>query len=151
MISSDENLMKQALEAAGVYNGSDLPVGAIVVNQSGSVLTASKNAVITNRDPSAHAEIIALRQLGAISRNEAAELTLVVTLEPCPMCAWLIRLTGIGKVIFGAYNPNYGAAGSVFDLLRDGRFGLQTEVGGGVMEEACRRSLGEAFADIRHT
>jgi len=148
---SPTELISLALEVAA-SSGSlqDLPIGAIITNLSGSVIAWSKNAVVQKDQHTAHAEMLALAGLGISTlKRDAGDMTLAVTLEPCPMCAWAIRSAGIGRLVFGAYNVRYGAAGSVYDLLRDGRHGRRIEVLGGVLEQECRQLLGNAFSDIR--
>jgi len=144
--------MSRALEAAkeAAARG-EVPVGAVIVHgPTDEVLSVASNRVLEFKDPTAHAELLAIRE--ACKKNKSERLVdcdLYVTLEPCPMCAWAIRSSGIGKLIFGAYNPQYGAAGSVYDLLRDTRHGRRVEVIGGVLEEECQRLLGGAFDEIR--
>ena len=145
------DLIQLALEVASLKSASDLPVAAIITNSSGSVIASSKNAVVQMGQHTAHAEMLAIAGLDLkILKRDADNMTISVTLEPCPMCAWAIRSAGIGRLVFGAYNPQYGAAGSVYDLLRDGRHGRSVEVIGGVLEEECQQLLGDSFSDIRN-
>jgi len=146
------DLMRLALSAGSSdLSSNDLPIGAVIVDSLGSVVCCARNAVIESGESTAHAELLAIRALGSVSRDRReAGMTMIVTLEPCPMCAWAIRLAGIGRVIFGAYNPQYGAAGSIFDLLRDTRYGRGVEVIGGVLSEDCQRILGDAFSKLRN-
>ena len=148
---SPKDLIRLALDVASAGSSKDLPIGAIVMDSSGSVIASSRNAVIAMGEATAHAELLAIRSLnlGALKRD-ANSLTIAVTLEPCPMCAWAMGVAGIGRLVFGAYNPQYGAAGSVFDLLRDKSSNRAVEVIGGVLEEECRRLLGDAFLNIRN-
>lgn len=143
--------MSLAVQLAASERSTDLPIAAVIVDETGMVLTKSLNNVIGSGDITAHAEILALREIGLVPklRKLAGRLTIAVTLEPCPMCAWAIRSAGIGSVIFGAYNPQYGAGGSVFDLLRDRRYGARIEVIGGIMENECSRLLADAYSKIR--
>lgn len=151
MPHSPTELINLALEVASFGWSDDLPIGAIITNSSGSVIASSKNAVVQENQHTAHAEMLAIAGLGLkILKRDAQHMTISVTLEPCPMCAWAIRSAGIGRLVFGAYNPQYGAAGSVYDLLRDRRHGRIVEVIGGVLEEECQQLLGEAFSDIRN-
>ena len=151
MPQSPKELIQLALEVASLESALDLPVAAIVTDSSGSVIASSKNAVVKKDQHTAHAEMLAIAGLGLkILKRDAEHMTISVTLEPCPMCAWAIRSAGIGRLIFGAYNPQYGAAGSVYDLLRDGRHGRSVEVIGGVLAEECQQLLGDAFSDIRN-
>ena len=151
MSQSPKDLIRLALDVASSGSSNDLPIAAVVVDASGSIIASSRNAVIGMGEATAHAELLAIRSLnlGAL-KQDAKSMTIAVTLEPCPMCAWAIGVAGIGRLIFGAYNPRYGAAGSVFDLLRDQSNGRAVEVMGGVLEEECRRLLGDAFSNIRH-
>ena len=151
MRQSPKELIQLALEVASLESSSDLPIAAIITNSSGSVIASSKNAVVQRAQHTAHAEMLAIGALGLKAlKRDAERMTISVTLEPCPMCAWAIRSSGIGRLIFGAYNLQYGAAGSVYDLLRDGRHGRSVEVIGGVLEEECQQLLGDAFSDIRN-
>ena len=151
MSRSPEELMRIALDLAGAQPNSDLPIAAVVTDISGAVLSQSRNNVVVRGDVTAHAEILAIQGLDPLhSKSDASQYTLAVTLEPCPMCAWAIRSAGIGSVVFGAYNDQYGAGGSVFDLLRDTRYGRSVDVIGGVMEEECSLLLEDAFSEIRN-
>ena len=150
MAQSPKELIQLALEVASLESASDLPIAAIITDSSGSVIASSKNAVVQKNQHTAHAEMLAIAGLDLKTlKRDADNMTISVTLEPCPMCAWAIRSAGIGRLVFGAYNSQYGAAGSVYDLLRDGRYGRSVEVIGGVLEEECQQLLGEAFSDIR--
>ena len=143
--------MHLAIELASSCCSSGLPIAAIISDSSGAVLSRGRNETDSGEDVTSHAELVAIRELQLASRRaEARDLILTVTLEPCPMCAWAIRLFGIGKVVFGAYNDQYGAAGSVLDLLRDSRFGRPVEVVGGVLDRTCSSLLDRAFFEIRN-
>jgi tRNA(adenine34) deaminase len=147
-----DSWMQQALiEARAAGERGDIPIGALVVDANGTVLAVAGNRREVDRDPTAHAEVLALRDAAhQLGDWRLSDCTLIVTVEPCPMCAWAIRSAGIGRLVFGAYNSQYGAAGSVYDLLRDGRYGRSVEVIGGVLEEECKQVLGGAFSDIRN-
>ena len=146
-----DDLIRLAIEVASSGSPEDLPIAAILVDRFGSVIASSRNAIIQSGEATAHAELLVIGSLDLSTfKCDAETMTLVVTLEPCPMCAWAIRSVGIGRVIFGAYNPQYGAAGSVYDLLRDRRHGRRVEVFGGVLEEECQQLLGDAFSNIRN-
>ena len=150
MAISPTDLMRRALEAATSSHSNDLPIAAVICDSSGSVVAASKNGVIGLSRITAHAEILAIESLDLANlKSNARDLSIAVTLEPCPMCAWAIRSSGIGRLIFGAYNSNYGAAGSVYDLVRDGQYGPQVEVFGGVLGEECQKLLEDAFLGLR--
>ena len=151
MPKSPTDLIHLALEVASLGPAQDLPIAAIITNSSGVVIASSKNAVAQQNQHTAHAEMLAIAAIDVETlKREANRMSLAVTLEPCPMCAWAIRSAGIGRLVFGAYNPRYGAGGSVYDLLRDGRHGRRVEVVGGVLEEECKQLLGDAFLDIRN-
>ena len=117
---------------------------------TGVVVGRGANARELTSDPTAHAEVLALRQAAA-SRGEwrLSGCTLVVTLEPCTMCAGAAALARVDRVVFGAWNPELGAAGSLWDLLRDRRLNHRPEVVGGVLEETCSELIAEWFADQR--
>jgi len=147
---SPEELIRIALEVACSVPSNDLPIAAIITDGAGSIVASSKNCVVAGGRAGAHAELLAIESLDlATLKAFSREMSIAVTLEPCPMCAWAIRSSGFGRLVFGAYNPKYGAAGSVYDLLRDRRHGRTVEVVGGVMEEECQRLLGDAFSDLR--
>lgn len=144
-------LVEMAIIAAQSDFPLDLPIGSIIVDATDRIVATAKNTSETTGDFRSHAEMNALDQLmPGLTREVAKEMTMVVTLEPCPMCAWSIRLSGIGKVVFGAHNPQYGAAGSVFDLLRDPRYGEPVEVLGGVLEDRCKALLDDTFRKLRN-
>lgn len=139
MRDSFEAWMRLALEVARDASGrGDVPVGAIVVDQAGEVLARAGNAREETQDPAGHAELLALRSAAAaLGRWRLQGCTLVVTLEPCSMCAGAAQLARVDRVVFGAWNPEYGAAGSLWDLLRDRRLNHRPEVVGGVLEQEC--------------
>ena len=146
-----EELMRLAIDLASSQPNSDLPIAAVITDSSGAVLSQSRNCVVVRGDVTAHAEVLAIKGLLPLhSKSDADQFTLAVTLEPCPMCAWAIRSAGIGSVVFGAYNDQYGAGGSVFDLLRDTRYGRGVHVIGGVLEKECSLLLDDAFSEIRN-
>ena len=144
-----QELMQLAINQAK-ESGLDVPIGAVVLNSSGEVLgSASNNREATN-DPAGHAEIVAIREAAAkIGDWRLNDCTLVVTLEPCVMCAGAIQAARIPKVIFGAYDPAVGAAGSRYDLLRDEKLGQMVEVIGGVLEKECAELIERFFQDRR--
>lgn len=131
-----ERRMRRALEAAA-RAGDDLPVGAVVYGPDGRELAAAANRREALADPTAHAEILALREAAARHGDgwRLEDCALVVTLEPCAMCAGAAVLARVGEVVFGAWEPKTGAAGSLWDLLRDPRLNHNPEVYGGVLEE----------------
>ncbi len=141
--------MRLALEAAK-QSGEDVPVGAVIIDSHGSVLASAANNREELNDPTGHAEIVAIREAAQkLGDWRLTGCTLVVTLEPCVMCAGAIQAARIPKVIFGAYDLAVGAAGSRYDLLRDDKLGQQTEVIGGVMQEECAELIERFFKDKR--
>jgi tRNA(adenine34) deaminase len=143
--------MRLALAAArGALESGDVPVGAVVVSPSGSVLGTGRNERELSGDPTAHAEVLALRAAAAsIGEWRLEGCTLVVTLEPCTMCAGAIVLARIARVVFGAWDPKAGAAGSLWDVIRDRRLNHRPEVIAGVMEDECGALLRDFFATRR--
>lgn len=150
---SDAAVMRRALELArqSLLSGDeDVPVGALVVGPDGAVLAESANRREALTDPTAHAEVVVLRE-AALAQGDThlVGCTLVVTLEPCPMCAGAAQLARVDRVVFGAWNDDYGAAGSAWDLLRDRRLSHRPEVVGGVLAEECGAIVREFFARRR--
>jgi tRNA(adenine34) deaminase len=140
--------MRLALEQA-LLAGDEVPVGAVLVSPTGSVIAAGFNRRELLSDPTSHAEIEVIRAAGKqLGDWRLSDFTLVVTLEPCVMCAGAIQAARIPKVIFGAYDELVGAAGSRYDLLRDKALGSQVEVIGGVLEKECAELL-ESFFQAR--
>ena len=149
-VELDERMMRLALERAeeAGANG-DVPVGAVVARAE-EVLGAAGNARERDRDPTAHAEILALRQASAALHSWHLEgCTLYVTLEPCAMCSGALVLARIDRLVFGADDPKAGFAGSLGDLVRDPRLNHRVEVTGGVLDEECGRVLRAFFAARR--
>jgi tRNA(adenine34) deaminase len=148
-MQNNEELMRAALDVARIASKTgDVPVGAIVINAEGVVVGKGFNEREANNDPTAHAEIVAIRS--ATSRLQKSRLdgcTLIVTLEPCAMCAGAIAQSRISKVIFGAWDEKAGAVGSVWDVLRDPRSIFKVEVVTGVLEAECAELLTEFFKD----
>ena len=143
--------MQAALSLAKVAGDSgDVPVGAIVVNESGEILGTGQNLREKNNDPSAHAEIVAMRQAAEkIGSWRLDDLTMVVTLEPCAMCAGAISQSRFKRLVFGTWDEKAGAVGSVWDLVRDGRSLNKVEVVSGVMEQECGDVLKSFFSSKR--
>jgi tRNA(adenine34) deaminase len=148
-MQNNEELMRLALDVARIAPQSgDIPVGAIIINSEGVVIGKGFNEREANNDPTAHAEIVAIR--GAASRLQKSRLdgcTLIVTLEPCAMCAGAIAQSRIAKVIYGAWDEKAGAVGSVWDVLRDPRSIFKVEVVAGVLERECAELLTDFFKD----
>jgi tRNA(adenine34) deaminase len=144
-----EALMHLALAEAR-KSGTDVPVGAVLVSASGDVVASGHNQKEVSHDPSSHAEIEVLRKAGELLGSwRLEELTLVVTLEPCVMCAGAIVSARIPRVVFGAFDERVGAAGSLYDVLRDPRLGKPVEVISGVLEPECSALLAQFFASKR--
>lgn len=143
--------MRAALAEAEAAGELDVPVGAVVVDsETGAVLAAAHNQREASDDPTAHAEIVALRAAAAQRRTwRLVGCTLVVTLEPCPMCAGAAVLSRVDRVVYGAPDPKAGAAGSLWDLLRDRRLNHRPEVVRGVLDEECGDQLRRWFARRR--
>lgn len=137
-----------ALAEAAVAAG-EVPVGAVVVRE-GQVLGASHNETVATGDPTAHAEFLAIRRALTEARTDRLpEATLYITLEPCAQCAGAIVLAKMGRVVFGAWDPKAGMAGSLHDLLRHPRLNHRPEVIGGVLEEDCGKLLAQFFESRR--
>jgi tRNA(adenine34) deaminase len=139
--------MRAALALAGQGGArGEVPVGA-VVRQEGRTLGSAHNETVARRDPTAHAELLAVQQaLRAAGTDRLPEATLYVTLEPCAQCAGAIVLAKVGRVVYGARDPKAGMAGSVGDLLRHPSLNHRAEVWGGVLEEECGSLLRSFFA-----
>jgi tRNA(adenine34) deaminase len=149
--AADTEAMRLALaEAELALASGDVPVGAVLLARDGTVLAHGRNEREKHGDPTAHAEIVAIRR-AAEARDDwhLDDTTLVVTLEPCVMCAGAILAARIPRVIFGAWDEKAGASGSVHDLLRDRRLPYRAEVVTGVLEEECAALLRRFFADAR--
>lgn len=133
-------------EAREALETGDVPVGAVVVDASGVVIGVGRNAREARHDPTAHAEVEAIRRATEHSGDwRLTEATLVVTLEPCVMCAGAILAARIPRVVFGAWDDKAGAAGSVYDVLRDRRLNHRVEVVSGVEEDDCSALLTDFF------
>ena len=139
--------MQAALSLAKVAaDKGDVPVGAIVVNEAGEILGTGQNLREQSNDPTAHAEINAIRQAAEkIGSWRLNDLTLVVTLEPCAMCAGAILQSRIKRLVFGAWDEKAGAVGSVMDVVRDPRALTKVEVISGIMEKECSEVLSDFF------
>ena len=128
----------------------DVPVGAVLVNGYGEVVASAHNQKELTGDPSGHAEILALRKAAEAKGNWRLEdLTMVVTLEPCVMCAGAIVAARLKEVVFGAFDEKVGAAGSAYDIVRDARLGGNVGVVGGVLETECQELLKDFFQSRR--
>ncbi len=143
--------MQRALELARLATPpGDVPVGALVVGPTGAEIATATNAREVDRDPTAHAEMVAIRAAAVSLGTWRLEgCTLVVTLEPCTMCAGAIVLARVARVVFGAYDEKAGAAGSLFDVVRDRRLNHRPEVIGGVLAEESGALIREFFSSHR--
>ena len=150
-MESFEPTMRLALELAastdtGSAAGSDVPVGAVVLDERGAVIGRGHNQCLAATDPTAHAEIVAIRRAAASARSWRLDgCTLVVTPEPCTMCAGAVLNSRIRRLVYGAVDPRAGAAGSLWDVVRDRRLGPPVEVLGGVLAAECAALLSGFF------
>lgn len=151
MDSSYEHYMQLALDEALLAQQMDeVPVGAVLLDASGRVLASTHNETIARCDPSAHAEILALRCAGEQIQNyRLLACTLYVTVEPCVMCMGAIIHARVGKVVYGAPDPKWGALGSLYDFARDCHFNHQPEIVSGICAEQCRQLMRGFFARRR--
>jgi tRNA(adenine34) deaminase len=150
-VPSHENWMREAIgEARVALATGDVPVAALLFDSEGRLLATGRNEREKLQDPTAHAEIVAIRAATAALANwRLTNTTLVVTLEPCVMCAGAILAARIPRVVFGAWDDKAGAVGSVYDLLRDRRLNHTVEVTAGVEAEACSALLLDFFESRR--
>lgn len=146
----DRQFMEQALEQAQLAAlAGEVPVGAVLVRE-GQVISKAFNQPITHHDPSAHAEMLALRQAALAEQNyRLPGTTLYVTLEPCTMCAGAILHARVDRLVFGAPDPKTGAAGSVADVFSSKQINHQTSVEGGIMSDECSQLLKSFFKERR--
>jgi len=143
--------MRAALAVAhGALASGDVPVGAVIINKQGEIVATGHNERELHRDPTAHAEIVAIRRACEKSGQWRLEdHTIIVTLEPCAMCAGAIAQSRISTVIFGAWDEKAGAVGSIWDLLRDPRSLYKVEVKAGVLVDECSAMLKEFIQGVR--
>jgi tRNA(adenine34) deaminase len=151
MAKPDDTAMQRALALADeAAAAGEVPVGAVVINEAGRIIGEGRNTREETNDPTGHAEIVAMRQAAAVVGSWNLEKhTLVVTLEPCVMCAGAILQARISRVVFGAWDEKAGAAGSMYDVLRDRRLPYRAEVVGGVEEHAATAQLRDFFESKR--
>ncbi|WP_457143282.1 nucleoside deaminase [Mycobacterium sp. URHB0021] len=150
-MNTDEDLLRAALDVARTAGPRDVPIGAVVVAPDGSLLGAAANAREELGDPTAHAEILALRAAASILGDgwRLEGTTIAVTVEPCTMCAGALVMARVARLVFGAWEPKTGAVGSLWDVVRDRRLTHRPEVRGGVLAEECAAPLQEFFARQR--
>ena len=144
----DLDVMRAALlEAEAAANEGEIPVGALILGPDGNVIATGRNSRVLEKDPTAHAEVNAIREAARVLGDRVLDgCTLVVTLEPCVMCAGVILAARVPRVVFGAWDDKAGAVGSVYDLLRDGRLPHAVpEVVGGVRADECAALLERFF------
>jgi len=148
MASQWDGAMRLALERARfAADHGDVPIGAVVLNPSGKVIAAAGNQRELAGDPTAHAEMLVLREAAArLGSWRLIDHTLVVTLEPCTMCAGALVLARVARLVFGAYDPKAGAVASLFDVVRDPRLNHRVDVRGGILEAECGALLSDFFA-----
>ena len=146
---NSEELMQQAIQVAkSALSTGDVPVGAVIVNKDGVIVGKGFNEREANNDPTAHAEVVAIRSAASRLQNSRLDgCTLIVTLEPCAMCAGAIAQSRISHLIFGAWDEKAGAVGSVWDVLRDPRSIFKVQVTSGVLEDDCAALLKDFFSD----
>jgi tRNA(adenine34) deaminase len=153
MVGYDEwvDPMRAALEEArAATDTGDVPIGAVVLDADGAVIGRGRNEREAAGDPTAHAEVLALREAAAVRGEWRLDgCTLVVTLEPCTMCAGAVVLSRLDRLVFGAYDDKAGAVGSLWDVVRDRRLNHRPEVVGGVLPDECTLMLQEFFATHR--
>ncbi|GAA0239556.1 nucleoside deaminase [Saccharothrix mutabilis subsp. mutabilis] len=148
---SDEDLVRSALEVARLApRTGDVPIGAVVYGPDGAELARACNAREALGDPTAHAEVLALRAAAAVFGDgwRLGGCTLAVTVEPCTMCAGALVLARVARVVFGAWEPRTGAVGSLWDVVRDRRLNHRPEVVGGVLADECAALMESFFADM---
>lgn len=148
---SDEQAMALALKnAVRAAQAGDVPVGAVLLDNRGRLISQGYNQRQARADPLSHAEIEALRAAGQVKGDwNLAGCSLIVTMEPCPMCAGAAVSVHLGRIVFGAWDPKMGACGSVWDIPRDPHVGSQPEVVGGILRQDCSRLLSHFFQKTR--
>lgn len=148
----DEKFMDAALdEARRAESAGEVPVGAVIVDDAGNVIARGFNQPISTRDPTAHAEIVAMRAAARLLGNyRLTGMTLYCTMEPCVMCAGAIVHARIQRLVFGAADSRAGAAGSIYDVVRDSRLNHQVDVVAGVRERECREIVQGFFEKRRN-
>ncbi|MEI6407342.1 MAG: tRNA adenosine(34) deaminase TadA [Actinomycetes bacterium] len=152
MPTNYEAFMAKAIAIAQeALQSNDVPIGALVINTQGEIVGVGRNRRLQDNDPTAHAEIVALREAARADRNwRLDDHVLIVTLEPCAMCAGAISQARIKTLVFGAWDKKAGAVGSVWDVLRDPRALYKVEVIAGLMESECAALLTDFFSEFRN-
>ena len=151
-IVNENEAMTFAISLAKItlISSSDVPVGAVIIDANGNIISTGHNQRELIKDSTAHAELIAIKSANrSLSSWRLEDLTLVVTLEPCLMCAGAILQSRVSRVVFGAWDKKAGACGSIWDVLRDGRSLHNVEVIGGVLENECAELLSNFFSNKR--
>jgi tRNA(adenine34) deaminase len=149
-LEKDKHFMKAALKAAKkAWENGEVPVGAVLVKDD-EIISTGQNSPITSNDPTAHAEIIALREGGEKLKNyRLIDTILYVTIEPCTMCMGAIMHARVKKLVFGTFDPKAGAAGSLFDFTIENKFNHNVEVKSGILESECRELIQDFFKQKR--
>lgn len=152
VVNEDEKWMQEALaQAIKAEEIREVPIGAVIV-KDGRIIAKGYNLRETLKDPTAHAEMLCIKEASQNLGGWRLEgCTLYVTLEPCPMCAGAIVQSRVDRLVFGAYDPKAGCAGTLLDLLQEPRFNHQTEWVGGVLEQPCGELLTQFFRGLRKT
>jgi tRNA(adenine34) deaminase len=150
MISFDDAMSEALIEARAALETGDVPVGAVIVSPAGNIIGRGRNRREADADPTAHAEVVAIRQAALALGNWRLDgCALVVTLEPCAMCAGAVLQSRIPRIVLGAWDAKAGATGSQWDLVRDARIGSKVEVVAHVREGECAQLLSEFFQQRR--
>jgi len=150
-VRTDEDLIRAALDAARSAGPRDVPIGAVIVAADGTELARAANRREELGDPTAHAEILAIRAAAAVLGDgwRLEGTTIAVTVEPCTMCAGALVMARVARLVFGAWEPKTGAVGSLWDVVRDRRLTHRLEVRGGVLADECASPLEAFFANQR--
>jgi len=150
-VRTDEDLIRAALDAARSAGPRDVPIGAVIVAADGTELARAANRREELGDPTAHAEILAIRAAAAVLGDgwRLEGTTIAVTVEPCTMCAGALVMTRVARLVFGAWEPKTGAVGSLWDVVRDRRLTHRLEVRAGVLADECAPPLEAFFANQR--
>jgi tRNA(adenine34) deaminase len=145
------DFMKLALsEARKAGQKKEVPIGSVLIAENDELLSAAHNQTITLKDPTAHAEILALRSAAKkIGNYRLLKTTLYVTVEPCPMCMGALMHARVSRIVFGTRDPKWGAAGSLYNLAEDHRFNHQPEIIEGICESECKKLMQDFFRDKR--